>query len=105
MSFETIGVNAIALGGAYNIKKLKDAEKDKNKTLILALDNDERGKLTTEELIAYFKENNIKYLVFNNCEYKDANQALVANKELFETSIKELLQQLNRKPKEQDNEM
>ncbi len=91
--------------GAYNIKKLKDAEKDKNKTLILALDNDERGKLTTEELIAYFKENNIKYFVFDNCEYKDANQALVEDKERFENSIKELLQQLNRKPKEQDNEM
>ena len=105
LSFESIGVNAIALGGIYNISKLKDAEKDKNKTLILALDNDERGKMTTEELIAYFKENNFKYLVFDNCGFKDANKALVEDKERFETSIKELIQQLNKKLKTQENEM
>ena len=105
LSFETIGVNAIALGGAYNISKLKNAEKDKSKTLILALDNDERGKLTTEELIAYFKENNFKYLVFDNCGFKDANQALIEDKERFENSIKELIQQLNKKLKTQENEM
>ena len=105
LSFETLGVNAIALGGIYNISKLKDAEKDKNKTLILALDNDERGKMTTEELIAYFKENNFKYLVFDNCGFKDANQALVEDKERFENSIKELIQQLNKKLKTQENEM
>lgn len=105
LSFESIDVDAIALGGINNISKFKDAEKDKNKTFILTLDNDKRGKMATEELIAYFKENNFKYLVFDNCGFKDANQALVENKELFENSIKELLQQLNKKLKAQDNEM
>ena len=61
--------------------------------------------MTTEELIAYFKENNFKYLVFDNCGFKDANKALVEDKERFETGIKELLQQLNKKLKTQENEM
>ena len=66
-------------------------EKDLTKTYVIALDNDEAGELATKNLIDYFEKENIKYEIFDNCKYKDANQALVTDREYFETSIKEIV--------------
>ena len=40
----------------------------------------------------YFNENNILYTTFDNCGYKDANQALVADRKSFENNIKEIIE-------------
>ena len=94
LSFETVGVNCIALGSANNLAKFIECDKDKNKTYILALDNDNAGKVATNEFIQYFNENHILYLTFDNCGFKDANQALVENKPLFTKRINQIVETL-----------
>ena len=91
LSFESIGINAISLGSANNIHKFIELEKLNEITYILALDNDEAGQNAKNSLIEYFNNNKIKYDVFDNCGYKDANQALVNDKELFKKTISELV--------------
>lgn len=91
LSFESIGINAISLGSANNIHKFIEQEKSNKITYILALDNDEAGQNAKNSLIDYFNNNGIKYIVFDNCGYKDANQALVENKELFKKSIYDIV--------------
>ena len=92
LSFETVGVNAIGLSSANNVNKFIEREKSLDKTFILALDNDEAGQIATKALIEYFDENNINYCTFDNCGYKDANQALVSDKFWnFSTFIKVLV--------------
>ena len=91
MSFETIGVNCVGLCSANYVSKLLEKELDKNKTYILAFDNDFAGERATNEIIEYFKNNNILYTTFNNCGYKDANEALVKDRENFIKNIKKIL--------------
>lgn len=96
MSFDSVEINALALSGANNVSKFIARDKNLEKTYILALDNDEAGQLAKQNLIDYFKDNNIKYLEFDNCGYKDANQALVASKDEFIKHINEVLEQLDK---------
>lgn len=96
LSFEEIGINAIGLASANNVNKFIEKEKPANKTYILALDNDEAGKLATNELISYFDENDINYCTFDNCGFKDANQALCNDKKLFKESITEIVKPLEK---------
>lgn len=79
-------------------------EKDVNKTYIISLDNDEMGKLASEELAKYFEENNIKYCFFYNCNYKDANQALVNEREKFEKEVGEIISDISKCKKEIEQE-
>ncbi len=95
LSFESVGANAVALGSTCNISKLKNLDIDKKKTYILALDNDEAGLTAKEELEEFFKENNIKYRQFDNCGFKDSNEALIADKDTFQKSIFSLLKKLH----------
>ena len=95
LSFETVGVNAMALGSANNTNKFVSAEKDINKTYILALDNDTAGFDATATLIDFFDDNHINYQIFDNCGFKDANKALTEDKETFEKAIKNLIENLN----------
>ena len=94
LSFETIGVNCAALCSVNNISKFKETEISKDKTYILALDNDSAGEKATQELVDYFNENGIFYTTFDNCGYKDANQALVTDRKQFENSIKNIVETL-----------
>ena len=110
LSFETIGVNALGLSSANNVNKFIEQEKSLDKTYILALDNDDAGKLATNALIDYFNENNINYCTFDNCGYKDANQALTLDKDKFTKEINKIVFSLNeerehRKAKQHDDEM
>ena len=110
LSFETVGVNAIGLSSANNVNKFIEREKSLDKTFILALDNDEAGQIATKALIEYFDENNINYCTFDNCGYKDANQALVSDKEKFTEEINKIVFPLikereHRKAKQFDDEM
>lgn len=94
LSFETIGINSIALCSANNVKSFIEMKKPLNKTFIIALDNDKIGKENSDKLINYFNANNIDYKVFNNSGYKDANEALVKDRERFENDIKLLCNNL-----------
>lgn len=94
LSFETIGINCVGLCSANYVNKLIEKGVDKNKTYILAFDNDEAGKRATDEIIDYFKKNNVLYLIFDNCGYKDANEALVNDREEFSKSIKRIVETL-----------
>ena len=85
------------------MKKFINAEKDNTKLYVLALDNDETGKIAEQSLIDYFEENKIKYVVFDNCGYKDANIALIENRKEFEKNIYKLLE--NNKIKLKEAEM
>ena len=110
LSFETVGVNAIGLASANNVNKFIEREKSLDKTYILALDNDEAGQIATKTLIEYFDENNINYCTFDNCGFKDANQALVSDKEKFTEEINKIVFPLikereHRKAKQNDDEM
>ena len=96
LSFESIGVNCVGLGSANNINKFLEAEFDKNKTFILALDNDFAGCKATQTLKDFFKENNIKYKCFDNCGFKDPNEALVTNKNAFSRSIFSLIKNIEK---------
>ncbi len=106
LSFETIGINALALCSANNVSKFIEIDKPINKKYILALDNDEIGKQSTSEIIEYFKQNNIPYCEFDNCGYKDANQALMEAPEAFKEQITLLCEkQVNENRKLQQAEM
>lgn len=107
LSFENAGINAMALCSVNNINKFISMQKPQKKTYILALDNDAMGKKTTNTLIEYFKGNNIDYVVFDNCGYKDANEALVKDKEKFNYQIHSLCNTIirNYNKKLQDAEM
>ena len=106
LSFETLGLNAIALSSANNYNKLIELEKNLDKRYILALDNDNAGEVVKNSLIEYFKRENIKFAVFDNCGFKDANKALVENKKEFANSIYSVLEQFDIKVKRiQDFEM
>ena len=94
LSFETINVNAMALCGANNLNKFYNTKKDNNKTYILALDNDNAGTKATNALIDYFKQNNIKYKLFDNCGFKDSNKALTEDKLNFESKIKKIINEI-----------
>lgn len=106
MSFDTIGINSLALCSASNVNLFFDIEKSPNKTYILALDNDNAGELAKDALISYFQTNGMNYRVFDNCGYKDANEALVKDKKQFVREIENLINGLGRNfKKKHDFEM
>lgn len=99
LSFETLGLNSMALSSANNINKFMKEPIEKDKVYILALDNDEAGYLARDTLAKYFDNENIRYGVFDNCGFKDANKALVENKKEFENQIYKTIEQFNIKLK------
>ena len=106
MSFETLGLNAIALSSANNFNKFIELDKDLDKKFIIALDNDNAGEVVRNSLIEYFTKENIKFAVFDNCGFKDANKALVENKKEFANGIYKVLEQNDIKIKRlQESEM
>lgn len=99
LSFETIGLNSMGLSSANNVNKFVKESIPKDKVFILALDNDEAGSIAKDTLARFFESENIKYGVFDNCGFKDANKALVEDKKLFENSIYKLIEQFDIKLK------
>ena len=98
MSFYEIGYNAVALGSISNYKKLVDillkkklsAEKFLPTIIILALDNDKGGRSATRILRPILENlgfyNVIAKEIYGN--FKDANDALVDNREKFINSVR-----------------
>lgn len=84
LSIIDIGGEAIGLGSTSNIHQLLDLIKDNPpvKPLIIALDNDEAGNKASNSLCAELTEQGIPfYRVDITGNYKDANEALQADRE------------------------
>ena len=94
MSIYEVGGNALALGGVSNkqklIDRLKNPEMECNtKIFILALDNDDAGKKTSEWLEEELDKLNFPYITSNIAgEYNDVNDYLVADREKFAEAVK-----------------
>lgn len=86
MSIVEAGGEAVGLGSASNVRLLLErlAEKKPAQPLILALDNDERGRKASCELEDGLRAASLPYFVYNPCgDCKDANEALQMAPESF----------------------
>lgn len=72
------GCNVICLNTIANLNKLKDIILSKNKfEYIIAVDNDIPGLKTRDELIEFFKNNHMRYRIFDSLycsNFKDINE-------------------------------
>jgi len=94
LSFFEVGAQAVGLGSVSNedrfIRLLEDREKRTAEPLILALDNDEAGRVTTERLARRLEQLRIKYTIANPAgKYKDANEALVKDRRGFIARVRQ----------------
>ena len=90
LSIIEAGAEAIGLGSTSNINRFigKLKEKKPAHALLLALDNDEAGKKATGELSGKLDELGITYYRVNPYGgHKDANEALMADREAFKEEI------------------
>lgn len=90
LSIIEAGGAAIALNGVGNVRKLigKIEAKRPDKTLILALDNDDAGRKATSALAEGLKDHNIPYVIGEICgDHKDPNEALTNDAEAFRRSV------------------
>lgn len=91
LSILEAGCPAVALGSvalvsklAQQVKKIKESQKNYHPNLLLALDNDKSGQLAQQKLIAMLQKLNVEYHPVQIARgYKDANEALVNNREQF----------------------
>lgn len=84
LSFESMGCNAISLGGITSINNLAKLNLPQNKTYILALDNDEKGIKATNELKNLLSQQNLMVVAMEyNVPYKDPNEYLTSEYERF----------------------
>ena len=95
------GAAAIALNSAANadalIKKLE--QRRTAATLILCLDNDDRGKKATETIRAGLQRLNIGYITANiSAGYKDPNEHLTGNRAAFMEAVEQARRQTAAKP-------
>ncbi len=95
------GATAIALNSAANADILiKRLEQYKTATtLILCLDNDDRGKQATETIRAGLRRLNIGYITANiSAGYKDPNEHLTKDRTAFITAVEQAKRQTAIKP-------
>lgn len=93
MSIHQAGGRATALGSTTNWKRFIEAVDERRPTgkLIIALDNDERGRKTTEKLIEALSARNVAYMLVDVKRLydgtNDANDALKADAETFKKTL------------------
>ena len=92
LSIEEIGFNSIALNStsnANNLLKLIEANKDKLKTKVFVVvgDEDTAGKQMIKTLFQGLEKLKLNTEVFENMQYKDFNEWLVADRVGFKNSI------------------
>lgn len=98
LSFEQIGVKAIAINSTAMINKLsKDIELNihnlKNTTFFICFDNDKAGQTASKQLKEQLKRNSLK--VFNlKIKYKDVNDYFVKDRNTFIKNTRNLLSML-----------
>lgn len=94
LSIIEAGYNAIALGSTANAPKfISSLGIDKPSNLfILCLDNDNAGQEAQEKIRAEMQRLNLKHFIANIAGmYKDANEALVKDREAFITSLQDAI--------------
>lgn len=113
MSVEEFGYTAIALGSTSMIEHLVPELEERNikvnQPFVIALDNDETGQAAAEKLLKILQESDYEaYSVNISGEYKDANEALVNDKEFFAKRLSEVAENpktevLNKNRNEESN--
>ena len=98
MSFYEVGFSAIALGSISNYKKFIDIllkrqpqlENFLPRIFVLALDNDKGGRSTTRTVRQLLNNLGFFNYIAKNIygEHKDANETLVAGREIFSDAVK-----------------
>ncbi|MGQ7394036.1 DnaB-like helicase C-terminal domain-containing protein [Streptococcus suis] len=95
LSIMEVGGVAVALGSTSNAKKLAGMVRDKQleRPLILALDNDSRGRKTQAELEGLLQAQKTPYTiaVLTEGTVKDPNEMLVKNKEAFTARVEDAI--------------
>jgi len=90
LSIATVGGEAVGLGSTANVKsflKLLESRKPEQ-PLILALDNDKGGKEAADEVIEGLQKLHLSYYRMNPYgEHKDANDALIADKDALAAAV------------------
>ena len=95
LSIMEVGGVAVGLGSTNNYKKLVGLVKDKQleRPLILALDNDSGGRKTQAELEKLLQAQKTPYTiaVLTDQNAKDPNEMLVKNRETFKARVEEAI--------------
>ena len=95
LSIMEVGGVAVALGSTSNAKKLAGMVRDKQleRPLILALDNDSRGRKTQAELEGLLQAQKTPYTiaVLTEGAVKDPNEMLLKNKEAFTARVEDAI--------------
>ena len=95
LSIMEVGGVAVGLGSTSNAKKLAGMVRDKQleRPLILALDNDSRGRKTQAELEGLLQAQKTPYTiaVLTEGAVKDPNEMLVKNKEAFTARVEDAI--------------
>ena len=95
LSIMEVGGVAVGLGSTSNYKKLVGLVKDKQleRPLILALDNDSGGRKTQAELEKLLQAQKTPYTiaVLTDQNAKDPNEMLVKNRETFKARVEEAI--------------
>ena len=95
LSIMEVGGVAVALGSTSNAKKLAGMVRDKQleRPLILALDNDSKGRKAQAELEALLQAQKTPYTVAVLTEgaIKDPNEMLIKNREVFTARVEDAI--------------
>lgn len=95
LSIMEVGGVAVGLGSTSNAKKLLEILEGKKleRPLILALDNDSRGRQAQEELKQLLQAKKIPYITaeLTTKDVKDPNEMLVKNRETFKARVEEAI--------------
>ena len=95
LSIMEVGGVAVALGSTSNVKKLAGMVRDKQleRPLILALDNDSKGRKAQAELEGLLQAQKTPYTVAVLTEgaIKDPNEMLIKNREVFTARVEDAI--------------
>ena len=101
LSIIEAGAAAVSLNSTHNADLLlKQLEQEPTQTtLIICQDNDPQGQKAVEVLKTGFRRLNVSYIVADiNGAYKDPNEALTGNKEVFFAAIQNTIAQTAARP-------
>lgn len=100
------GGEALGLGSTSNytqLVKILEREARPTQPLVLALDNDEAGRTASEKLAKELDRLQVKYYTYNPFgDHKDANEALIADREALNRAVTQTADQLDKLAKAEE---
>lgn len=96
LSLIEIGQDAISLNSTSNAQRLSEHLRSHGtkRGIVICLDNDKAGKEATETLSEAFTDMNVNFVCYDICgDFKDPNEALVADREKFRLTVEETARQ------------